>query len=77
MTGWIKSSRPWKVLKGLNKRNVFRDSLLSSALMGGLAAMSIQFFDADPKSSVIVATFSTIILSCILVAEGENQDREG
>jgi hypothetical protein len=38
--------------------------------------MSIVWFDADPKSCLIVATFSAIILSCILVAEGENQDRE-
>lgn len=51
------------------------DSLTSSALMGGLATVSINFFNSDPKSTIIIATFSAIILSCILVAEGENHDR--
>lgn len=76
MTGWMKSSRLWKSLMGKPRRNVLLDSLISSALMGGLASLSINFFDADPKSSVIIAVFSAVILNAILISTEENRERE-
>ncbi|ATW69363.1 hypothetical protein HWB40_gp29 [Streptomyces phage Manuel] len=50
--------------------------MISSALMGGLASLSINFFDADPKSSVIIAVFSAVILNAILISTEENRERE-
>lgn len=76
MIGWIKSSRLFRSLTGKPRRNVLLDSLISSALMGGLASLSIQFFEADPKSSIIIAVFSAVILNAILISTEENRERE-
>ncbi|AWN05149.1 hypothetical protein SEA_FLOWERPOWER_68 [Streptomyces phage FlowerPower] len=45
--------------------------------MSGLAILSIEVFDADPKSTSIVAIFCSVIMACLLMAEGENHDRQG
>lgn len=50
-------------------------SLLSAATMSGLAILSINVFEADPQSVAVVAIFSSIIMACLLMAEGENHDR--
>lgn len=75
MIGWMRSSRLWKLLKGKPRRNVLLDSLTSSALMGGLASLSITFFNADAKSAVIIAVFSAVILNAILISTEENRER--
>ena len=49
--------------------------MLSASTMSGLWVISISLFGADPKSSAVVAIFSSVILSCLLMAEGENLDR--
>lgn len=49
--------------------------MLSAATMSGLWVLSVKLFDADPKSSAIIAIFSSVIMSCLLMAEGENLDR--
>lgn len=51
-------------------------SLLSASLMSGLAILSINVFGADAKSCSVVAIFSSIIMACLLMAEGENHDRQ-
>lgn len=50
-------------------------SLLSASTMSGLALLSIKVFEADPKSASIVAIFSSVMMACLLMAEGENHDR--
>ncbi|AUG87566.1 hypothetical protein SEA_TORITOKI_71 [Streptomyces phage ToriToki] len=37
--------------------------------------MGIKWMDADPQGAVITCTFCAIISACILIAEGENRDR--
>jgi hypothetical protein len=43
--------------------------------MSGLYVISVKLFEADPKSSAVIAIFSAVILSCLLMSEGENLDR--
>lgn len=50
-------------------------SLLSSATMSGLALLSIKVWNADPQSTSVMAIFGAVIMACILMAEGENDER--
>lgn len=56
--------------------NVWTASWLSAALFSALGILAVKFFETDPKGTLISATFSAIILACILIAEGENRDRQ-
>lgn len=41
--------------------------------MSGLAIISILFFGAEPKSSIVWAIFCAVILTCILMSEDEDE----
>ncbi|AUG87438.1 hypothetical protein SEA_PERCASTROPHE_71 [Streptomyces phage Percastrophe] len=75
MIGWMKSSRPWRILRSLDPMNVWTASFLSALLFSGVAVMGIKWMEADPQGAVITCTFCAIISACILIAEGENRDR--
>lgn len=55
--------------------NVWTASLLNAWLFGAVAFMGIKWMGADVQGSLIVCTFCAIVGTCILVAEGENRDR--
>jgi len=73
----MKSSQLLKILKRIDLMNVWTASYLSAALMGGLYILSVKVFDADPKSAGVVAIVCATLMACLLIAEGENRDRQG
>jgi len=50
-------------------------SLISSATMSGLFLLSTRVWGADVKSASVVAIFCAIMMACIMMAEGENDER--
>lgn len=75
MLGWMKSSRLWKILRSLDPTSVLTASLLNAALWAGIAFVGVRWMGADPLGTAVVAIFCSIIGACILMAEGENRDR--
>lgn len=75
MTGWMKSSKLWRILRSLDLMSVWTASWVNAWLFGAVAFIGVKWMEADPQGAIIVCTFCSIIGTCILVAEGENRDR--
>lgn len=74
-SGWTRSLKLYRTQTKVRVTNVLTASLISSALMGGLAAISLRIFHSDPRDVVISGVFGAILVTCLIVMEDNDDER--
>lgn len=76
-SGWTRSLRLYRTQTKVRVTNVLTASLISSALMGGLAMISLRFFGSDPRDVLVAAIPGAILMTMLIVMGDDNNDLQG